>query len=220
MLIEQLISPIVPTLMPTDTGNRALYLMEENHLTQLPLVLDHKYMGLVMENDMLDWQTPERPLSAYDFQTYQPAVFANGHPYDALRIAHQQNLSIIPVVDRSNTYVGAITRDGLLKYITENSGLDNPGGIIVLEVEPRSYSLTEIARICESEDVLLIATQLHTNTETGMLEVTLKTNRTEFGAVISSFERHGYNIKEIFGEQGGAEDMISRYKLLMNYINM
>lgn len=220
MLIEQLISPIVPTLMPTDTGNRALYLMEENHLTQLPLVLDQKYMGLVMENDMLDWQTPESPLSAYDFQMYKPAVFANGHPYDALRIAHQQNLSIIPVVDRSDTYMGAITRDSLLKYITENSGLDNPGGIIVLEIEPRSYSLTEIARICESEDVVLIATQLHTNSETGMLEVTLKTNRTEFGAVISSFERHGYNIKEIFGEQGSAEDMVSRYKLLMNYINM
>lgn len=220
MLIEQLISPIVPTLMPTDTGNRALYLMEENHLTQLPLVLDQKYIGLVMENDMLDWQTPESPLSAYDFQMYKPAVFANGHPYDALRIAHQQNLSIIPVVDRSDTYMGAITRDSLLKYITENSGLDNPGGIIVLEIEPRSYSLTEIARICESEDVVLIATQLHTNSETGMLEVTLKTNRTEFGAVISSFERHGYNIKEIFGEQGSAEDMVSRYKLLMNYINM
>ncbi|XZF13681.1 CBS domain-containing protein [Chitinophagaceae bacterium MMS25-I14] len=220
MLIEKLISPIVPTLLPTDTGKRALDLMEENHLTQLPLVIDDKYTALIQENDVLDWNTPERPLSGADFLLYKPAVFANGHPYDAFRIAHQQNLSVIPVIDRSNNYMGAITRDDLLKYITENIGLENPGGIIVLEIEPRSYSLTEVARICENEDVHLISTQLITNAETGMLELTLKTNRTELGAVVSSFERHGYNIKEIFGEQGGAEDMLSRYKLLMNYINM
>jgi acetoin utilization protein AcuB len=220
MLIEQLISPIVPTLMPSDTGSRALHLMEENHLTQLPLVIDEKYMALVQENDILDWQTPESPLSAADFLQYRPAVFSNGHPFEALRIAHSQNLSVIPVVDHTNNYVGSITKDELLKYVTENTGFDNPGAIIVLEIEPRSYSLTEVARICESEDVSLISTQLHTNSQSGMLELTLKTNRTELGAVISSFERHGYTIKEVFGEQGGAEDMLSRYKLLMNYINM
>ena len=54
MVIEQLISPIVPTLLPSDTGNRALTLMEENIFTQLPLVMEDQYMALVQETDVLD----------------------------------------------------------------------------------------------------------------------------------------------------------------------
>jgi len=220
MIIEQLISPVVPTLLPTDTGSRALFLMEEHHLAQLPLVTGAKYMALVQEHELLDWNKPESPLNGADFLHYKPAVFATGHPYDALRVAHVHNLDIVPVIDRSNTYLGAITSSSLLRYITENSGLGNPGGIIVLEVAPRNYSLTEIARICENEDVIIISTQLYTEMETGMLRVTLKTDRTDLGAVVSSFERHGYQVKEVFGEQAGQEDMASRYRLLMSYINM
>jgi len=220
MVIEQLISPIVPTLVPTDTGSRALFLMEENNLTQLPLVVEEKYMALVQESDVLDWETPESPLGRANFLNYRPAVFASGHPYEALRVAHQQNLSVLPVVDNENTYLGAITRENLLKYITENSGVDNPGGIIVIELDPRDYSLSEIARLCESEDVIIISTQLSTNKTTGKIEVTLKTNRTDLQGLASSFDRHNYIVTQVYGEQAHYEDTLERYKLLMNYINM
>ncbi len=220
MVIEQLISPVVPTLVPSDTGSRALSLMEENNLTQLPLVAEQKYMALIQENDVLDWDTPESPLSKASFLNYRPAVFASGHPFEALRVAHQHNLAVVPVVDNENTYLGAITKDELLKYITENSGVDNPGGIIVIEVAPRDYSLSEIARICESEQVIIIATQLMTNKASGKLEITLKANRNDLQGLASSFERHNFVVKELYGEQSNFEDMQDRYKLLMNYINM
>jgi acetoin utilization protein AcuB len=220
MQTGQLISPIVPTLLPTDTGTRALFLMEENNLTQLPLVLEHKYMALVQENDVLDLDNTDIQLNTPDLLDYKPAVFANGHPYEALRLAHQQNLSVVPVVDIENTYLGAITRNDLLKYIAENSGLDAPGGIVVLEIEPRSYSLHEIARICESEDVIIISSQLFTNRQTGKIEVTIKTNKNELHGLVQAFERYNYVVKEVFGEQGSDGDMLDRYKLLMNYINM
>lgn len=220
MIIEQLISPIVPTLLPSDTGNKALNIMEEAHLTQLPLVQEDNYVALIQENDVLDWDKPEYALDKADFLSYRPAVFANGHPFDALRIAYQQKLSIVPVIDNGNKYIGAITRDDLLKYMTENSGVDNPGGIIVLQMAPRNYSLTEIARICENEDVIIISSQLTNNLATGLLEVTLKTNRTNLEPVVSSFERHEYEVKEVFGAQAGQEELMSRYNLLMNYINM
>jgi acetoin utilization protein AcuB len=220
MIIEQLISPIVPTLLPTDTGTRALFLMEENNLTQLPLVAEDKYMALVQENDVMDWDTPESPLSKASFLDYRPAVFATGHPFDALRIAHQHKLSVVPVVNNENTYLGAITRNDLLNYIAENSGLDNPGGIVVIEIAPRDYSLAEIARVCENEEVTIISTQLHTNPASGKLELTLKTNRTDLQGLVDSLERHNFRVKEVYGEQAHFEDIMDRYNLLMNYINM
>lgn len=220
MIIEQLISPIVPVVMPSDTGTRALNLMEEANITQIPLIADDKYLALVQESDLLDWDAMDAPLSAADFLNYKPAVVASGHPYEALRVAHMQNLSVLPVVDLDNTYIGSITREELLKYVTENSGLDNPGGIIVLEIKAHDYSLAQIARICEAEETTIISTQLITNPVTGMLELTLKTNRTEIGGLASSFERYDYKVKELYGGQSANDDTAERYKLLMNYINM
>ena len=220
MQIGQLISPAVPTLLPSDTGSKALFLMEESHLTQLPMVQNDQYLGLIQENDVLDWDKPERALDSADFAHYRPAVLASGHPFDALRMATEQHLNIVPVLDGSSKYLGSITRDDLLDYITNNSGLVNPGGIIVLDLEPRQYSLSEIARLCENEDVTVIASQVNTDPISGKIEVTLKTNRTNLEALVSSFERHDYVVKELFGAQVGAEDVMDRYKQLMNYINM
>src|SRR5690606_23384249 len=155
-----------------------------------------------------------------DFLNYRPAVFATGHPFEALRVAHQQNLSIVPVVDNQNNYLGAITKDNLLKYMTENSGVDNPGGIIVLEMHPHNYSLSEIARICENEDVIITSVQLRPVQESGKLEITLKANKNDLHGLAASFERHDFTVKQIFGEQSHYEDVMDRYKLLMSYINM
>jgi len=219
MNIEQLISPAVPTLLPGDSGSHALEQLEKSNFSELPMVLEDNYMALVQENDLLDWDMPDAALSTAGFLNYKPAITASSHPFEAFRILHQMNLDILPVIDHEQRYIGAVTKDTLLKYITENSGIDNPGGIIVLEIAPRNYTLYEIARICENEDVIILNLQVHTN-ELGMLEVTIKLNRTVLAAVVSSFERHNYHVKEVYGEDNKDDDITGKYNLLMNYINM
>ena len=219
MSMMRLISPIIPTLQPTDTGSRAITLMEETHLSQLPLVQDDNYLALVQESEVLDWDTPDKELSDPRWLNYKPAIMAAAHPFEALRIVNQMNLSVLPVVDIEGKYVGAVTKDTLLKYLAENTGLDVVGGIIVLEIQPHNYSLYQIARICENEDVTVLNTQVVTNTQ-GVMEVTLKTNRTALEALVSSFERHEYKVLAVYGDSKDMADVMGKYNLLMNYINM
>jgi hypothetical protein len=89
----------------------------------------------------------------------------------------------------------------------------------VLEIAPRNYTLVDIARICENEDVIIMNAMVHPN-ETGMLEITLKLNRSSLDAVVSSFERHSYHVLGVYGENNSDDDVTSKYNLLMNYINM
>jgi acetoin utilization protein AcuB len=219
MRSQQLISAAIPALHLEDTANQALALMDKNNVTQLPVISDDGYVCLVLENDLLDLSNPDVPLSESDLLTFKPAIFGSGHPFEALRIANELNLSVVPVVDHEQKYLGSITKDGLLKYITETSGINVPGGVIVLEIAPRNYTLVEIARICENEDVIILNTQVHA-TELGMLEVTLKLNRSSVEATVSSFERYNYHVKESFGIDGNKDDIAGNYDLLMNYINM
>lgn len=220
MASQKLISPNVPTLLPTDSGNRALDLMEENNLEHIPVVADDMYLALVQEEDILNWDRPDEELIKSDLLRYSPAVNATRHPYEAIKIANEQNLSVVPVVDNENHYLGSITREAIIRYLAENTGLDTPGGIVVLEINPRDYSLYEIARICESEEAIIISTQLFTNKATGKMELTIKTNRTNVDNLASTLERFGYVVKESYGEHADKDDMMDRYNLLMAYINM
>ncbi len=220
MLLEKLISPIIPTLLATDSGTRALGLMEDNNLNQLPLIINNEYTTLVQEQYLSDLPNPDLPLGSIEFPEYKPAVIVTAHPFDAIRIAHAYSLDIIPVVDGSNTYLGAISRDNLFNYFSEHSGLNLPGGIIVLEVPPRDYSLAEIARICENDDITITCSQLSRDPETGLMQVTLKTNRTDLSGISRSFDRYGYVVKEVYGAELNEDLMLSRYQLLMNYLNI
>lgn len=219
MIIDKITSQDVPTLKPEDTGSKALDLMEEYKLPQLPVVSGDTYITLVQEADILEWKDPGETLGKADLSTFKPIIPIHAHPYEAMKIMDQMNLSVLPVMDKDQKYVGCVTRDSLLKYISENSGIEAPGGIVVLEVAPRSYSLYEIARICENEDISILNVHIHT-TDNGMMDVTLKLNKTAIDAVVSSFERHGYHIQEVFGEESGKEDITDKYNQLMNYINM
>jgi CBS domain-containing protein len=219
MNIERLISSTVPVLSPEDTGDRALALMDENKYIQLPVVSEDNYIALVQESDILDWEKPGDTLRSAGFLKYRPAILAASHPFEAIRLMNQMKLSVLPVVDGEHKYIGSVTKDTLMDYIAVNSGIDAPGGIIILEVAPRDYTLYEIARICENEDVVIMNTQVHPN-EQGKLEVTLKLNRTALDAVVASLERHKYHVIEVYGEDVNNEDIESKYNLLMNYINM
>lgn len=220
MSSQKLISALVPTLLPEDTGDKALALMEENNLTQIPVVADDKYMALVKEDDVLDWDTPDEPIGKSNFMRYSPAINATRHPFDAIKLANSQNISVLPVVDDENNYLGAITHETIIKYLAEDTGLEAPGGILVLEIAPKDYSLYEVARICESEEVVIIRSQIRSNKDTGKLELTIKTNRNDVDSLASAMERYGYVVMKVYGEHSNKDDMMDRYNLLMSYINM
>lgn len=219
MTIEKLISHSIPVLSPTDTVSAALEILEDNNIGGLPVVTDDEYEGLVTEDHLLEVTDSNMKLSETGLLQYKPAVSSFSHPFEAISIIHQARLPVLPVLDGDQKYLGSIDRDSLIAYIAENSGISSPGGILVLEIPPRNYSMYEIARICENEDVILLAMHSRTN-ERGMLEITMKLNRTMLDAVVASFERHNYHAVEVFGRETNKEDILSKYNLLMNYINM
>lgn len=219
MTIEKLIAHSLPALSPNDTVARALEILEDNHIKALPVVVDEDYQGLVTEDHLLEIEDVESKLSDTHLLQYKPAVSSFSHPFEAISAIHQARLAVLPVLDGDQKYLGCIDRDSLIAYVAENSGINNPGGILVLEIPPRNYSMYEIARICENEDVIILAMHSRTN-EAGLLEITMKLNRTVLDAVVASFERHNYHAVEVYGRETNKEDILGKYNLLMNYINM
>jgi len=220
MLLQQLLSPDMPTGAPSDNIDYISSLFFASKLQQLPMVDDGRYLGLLEEKDLLALQDEPEGLYEHSYENFRPAISINAHPFEALRIIHQHGLSVLPVLNDEQEYAGSLTKEDLVSYLIENMGIDVTGGIIVLEMEPRNYSLSQVARICENEQVLILGAQVKTNVLTSKLELTIKTNTTDLSAVVQALERFEYTVLDTYGDQKIENDIVDRYKLLMNYINM
>ncbi len=220
MSVKNLISHSLPYLTPSDTVEKALEVLEDYKLKELPIVADDSYVGMVTEQTLLELDQSLKLSNIHRSTDTRPALNANAHPFEAISVAHQTNVQLIPIVEDKQNYLGCVTIESLLGFIAENSSIDKPGGVLVLEILPLNYSMFEIARICENDDAVILGMQCHT-TENGTLEVTLKLNLTILDSIVASFERYDYTVKEVYGNNSSnTEDIINNYKLLMNYINM
>jgi acetoin utilization protein AcuB len=220
MQCNQLLSHLVPTLSLTDSGQRALDLMDEYHLTHLPLLEHNKFLGLVHENDILDWEDVYWKFGKVDASYNKSAVLSTAPIQEALKLINQHQLSVLPVIDDSNNYQGALTQDILFNYLVDGSQSKEQGGIIVLEAAQQNYSLSQIARTFESENISILNVQVHTNPENNNLLVSIKCNKNNMQTVLPTLERLGYNIAEVYGEQADYNNLKENYDSLMHFINI
>lgn len=198
----------------------ALDLMNNFQVAELPVVSGNHLITLVKEENLLDAPDSQGLIGTVIGNIPSPVVFSQAHPYEAAVRMAEYKLSLLPVIDEQENYLGVVTRNDLFSLFFERTSLAQPGGIIVLEMKPMDYSLSEISRICESCDTSILNVQIFFEPDNEWMSVVLKTNKKDLQVLKASFERFEYNIKEVFGLVPSQEDLIDRYQLLMNYINM
>lgn len=220
MEAKELMTHDLPVLSLNDTGERAKYLMEEYRVFHLPIISRDNYIALVSEDDILDWDTPQEPLSLADFLTFRPAINGNSHIYGAMKLIKKLNLSVLPVIDNQGHYLGVINSNNLINSIASSNVIEEPGSIIILEIGQGNYSLSEIARICESNNVTILGSSVSTIPDGDTLQVTIKTNKTDIKATIATFERYNYTVAGVYESEEYTEDLADNYGLLMRYIDL
>lgn len=220
MLLNKLISAEVPVISLSDDLEYIRSLFFSSELRQLPVVDSGRYVGLLEQDELGEHEDEVVELTPQLYEHFRPAISILAHPFEALRVLHEHELTVLPVLFEDGEYAGSLTRDGLVAYLIEASGTDVAGGIIVLEMDPRDYSLAQIARICENEQVMVLGVYTLTNPATSKLEVSIKTNSMDLAAVVQALERFEYTVMNTYGDRKIENDIMDRYKLLMNYLNM
>lgn len=217
MLANQLITHHYPTVEPDDKISLALQLIEDFDILHIAVVDHHKYLGLISKDDLLDADNTA-PIKVVMPGMLQKAIKTSEHFLSALKLASQNNLSLVPVVNNDQEWVGAIPATELLKTASKFAGAEDPGAVIVLEMERKSYSFGEISRLVETNDAYI--TQLNTffENETGLLIVTIKINKAEISDILSTFQRYEYIVRYFIGEEQYENELRYNYDHLMSYL--
>src|SRR5687768_5457962 len=220
MLTGQLQSQTLPYLRPDDKVYQALQLMNDNQVTHLPIVDGDKYIGIISEDDLLLVDNDHTELNLLQQSFGNVSVRNNEHFLKAIQLAAENGLSVVPVVDNENDFIGAVAYSDLLRHASEFMSLNEPGGLIVLEMDSNQYSFNEISKLVETNDAQI--TQLNTTNDpgTGTMQVTIRVNRPEISDIVATFQRYEYNVKYFFGEELYNNELRSNYENLMNYLKI
>ncbi|MFZ1751627.1 MAG: CBS domain-containing protein, partial [Saprospiraceae bacterium] len=150
----------------------------------------------------------------------RPFCLENEHIFEVMTKMGRYKLTMIPVIDEKENYLGVITMEDLLQYFATHFSFAENGSIVILESTKGDYSLAAIARIAESEDISILSSFLNTVPDTNRVYITLKLNRQDINVFKASLERFGYDVSATFSEVGYHEGLKDRYDSLMSYLNV
>jgi len=220
MLVSHIIETNFPQVQFTDKVSFALLLMDDYHVEHLAVVNDDKFAGLISKDVLLE-EDEEGTFANLQEQLLQVSILSHEHILSALKLITVVNdITLIPVVNESRELQGVITAKKLLHALAIFNAAEEPGGIIVLEMDRRNFSFGELSRLIETNDAYITQLNTYTETSTGLLEVTLKINKIEVSDIIATLQRYDYNIRYYFGEELYENELKENLDLLMTYLNI
>jgi len=220
VIAREIITESIPPLKSSDTGQQALFFMQEFKVKHLPIVDGTQFLGLISEGDILDHNQPEALISDHKLSVTKYYVTESQHYYEVIRAVSESDLSIVPVITEQKDYVGVITLKDMLKYLSELNSIKDPGGIITLQMGVHDYALSEIARIVESNDAIILSVNVNTLKNSSNILVTLKVNTSDTRRITATFERFSYTVSNVFLAEEYLDSFKERYDSLMKYLDL
>ncbi len=220
MIVGDLITDEIPPLKITDTVEMALDWMDQFKVSHLPVVKDRELIGLISENDLMDYDHPEEVINTSKLHFLRPVLHHYQHTYDLVKLMGSLNLTLIPVLDENELYKGCITLKGLVQNLSSMTAVQNIGGVIVLEMNIHDYSVTQIGNIVEGNDAKLLSLHVSSEPDSTKIEVTIKVNREDLSGLLQTFSRYNYTVKAAFQNGDYSKNIKDKLDEFLHFLNI
>jgi acetoin utilization protein AcuB len=220
MLARELISDVVTALKTSDSGTMALSWMEVFRIKHLPIVNHREFLGLISDSDIYDLNNPDEPVGNHKLSLQKPYVNEDQHIYEVIELLSRLELTLVPVLDQDKQYLGVITQEELTRKFAHLSAMQQPGGIIELEMVQHDYSLSEISQIVESNNGRILSLYVASSDDNARLRVTLKINLTDLTSILETFNRYNYTVVSSHMNNEDLDEFYQeRFDVFLKYLN-
>ena len=217
MTLATLLAPVEP-LNTADTVAEALVHLADEHVSHLPVVApDGRLDAIVSDTALRMHPDPETPVGAL---VAGPPVSAlpETHVFDAAHLMRTHGLSVLPVADADGQYVGLTVRQDVFAQLAHMLATEEPGAIVVLDVDRRDFSLGQVAQLIEQNGVRILSVSTEDDPGAGRVRVTLKLNVTDTARVRHLMDHYGYPVVAVFDEQ--PDDLEERAAAFLRFLEV
>lgn len=208
MTAKELLNDSINVLRNTDTVEAAIGYLNGQGLTELPILKNkflYNYARIELLNRVDDFSLKLEDVVAEN--VHAPSAFYNQHLYEIVPNMAVNELSVIAVLGENQEFVGTIDQRRINKLITESMTYRGLGAVVVLDLEDRDFSPATICRWVEENGAKVVGMMVKSESM-GMLKVNLKLNTTVSRNIVSTFQRQGYKVENVYlsEDQSDRED--------------
>lgn len=138
----------VISISPEDTVAKAISLMIENRVHQLPVIEDNEYDGMVYVKHFIEANVFPRTTKARHFVVKTPSLSPNAEIWQANQAIIKSGLRALPVINK-NKLVGVVSETDLVLVTDVGNALVDDvmtGAIVVEEDSTLSYALSNMKK--------------------------------------------------------------------------
>jgi Mg/Co/Ni transporter MgtE len=221
MIAEDLINHMIPPLKGTDDAHKAIVWMEEFRCNYLPVVDNSRLLGFISEEIILETNDIEKHVGDFNLVGQTCYVHLDTHFYDILKVATDNKLQMVSVLNDDQQYCGVITVQDTLTSFAQTAAVQMPGAILVLCMKYVDYSLSEISRLIEENHAKILSSIIKEDPlDAGKIRLTLKINQTDMSRIVATLERFSYKVIGRYQETKPVENERERIDMLLRYLDI
>ena len=221
MIAEDLINHTIPPLKGSDDAHKAIVWMEEFRCNYMPVVEDSKLLGFISEEIILETNEIEKSVRDFKLAGQSCYVHLDTHFYDILKVAADNKVQMVAVLNEDMTYHGVITVQDTLTSFAQTAAVQMPGGILVLSMNHIDYSLAEISRLIEENHAKILSSILKEDPlDPQKIRLTLKINQKDLSRVVATLERFSYKVIGRYQETKPEVGEKDRIDMLLRYLDI
>lgn len=218
MQLQKFVINDIKPLNITDKIGDLQLLFNQLTYSHIPILNEGVYIGCVSETDAHCFDGA-KSINDCKYTTEGFFVRPTTNWLDVLEAFAQNDSNIMPVLDRSNKYLGYYELNDIIHLFNETPFFSEPGGILIVEKGLNDYSFSEISQIVESNDAKLLGAFI-SKMDGDLARVTIKIGNTSLNDIIQTFRRYSYNIVSGHEEDSYIESLKERSQYLNKYLNM
>jgi len=222
MFIYELINREFSPLRRDDTVDRAVSVMENTALYHYPIV-DEKSGMMVGEASLEHLRNSTTPgdFNLNEGEPFQHFLRGTDHILDAAKSMLLLNRSMLTVLDNNGEYIGLVTQSVLIDAVTKLLNLREQGSVIMIEMHPRDYMLSDVIRIIEAEGARILTLTIQgADSINERLRISVKLNLDDLARVGSALRRYGYFITSESNSVLADAELSDRADAFLKYIDI
>ena len=215
MLISEYISKDFPAFEVDSSAEEALEIGSEFGFTHVFVQKNNLFLGGICK-EFLE-ENPDKNLEELLVHIERFAILEGGTVLDTVKLFYTFNANIIPIINKNEEYLGYIAYDDVFNELSKYPLFSENGAVLTVETNLKSFSMTEIAKIVESNNSKFYGAFIsHVNDD--VIQVTMKINHDNLSSIDETFDRFGYHVVHKFYNDEKEDLIKDRYQYFQKYL--
>ncbi|OPC04304.1 acetoin utilization protein [Elizabethkingia meningoseptica] len=215
MFIKEYISKDYPAFNLSDSLEEIKSIVRDFGYSHIFVKKNNLFLGNI-STEIIE-ESEAKHLSELSHHLERFAMLEDSTSLDSIRILHTFNANVVPIINQKEKYLGYISCEDVFADFSKYPLFSENGAVLIVETAARNYSMTEIAKIVESNNGKFYGAFIyHMTDET--VQVALKISSDNLSSINETFDRYSYIVVYKFYQDEKDDLLKDRFGFLQKYM--